>query len=162
MALDPSQIPLPDYAHVPGANARHVEGFLDDVIATPHTRTLDSTAHSNIAWQYGLRLMEEGFYWEAHEVLETVWMNATPNDRERALLQGLIHVTNAALKVKMNRMSAAKKLSSLAEECLALAWRGRMSGTLMGLDKNLLLNAIEVCDQPTARFNFNCNMHNNA
>lgn len=152
--LDVSEIPLPEYAYVPGENARHVEGFLDAVTAMAPSRTSDNTSHSNIAWKYGLRLLEEGFYWEAHEVLETVWMNATPNDRERALVQGIIHIANAALKVKMQRIQAAKRLSSLAKECLTLAWRGHASKTLMGLDKELILNAAKASGQPAPHFDF--------
>jgi predicted metal-dependent hydrolase len=41
----------------------------------------------------GLRLIDEGAYFEAHEVLEDLWRAAAP--RERDFFQGLVHVAVA-------------------------------------------------------------------
>ena len=87
---------LPDHAYVPGRTQRHAEGFLDHVKRAAPAPTRDRDAEGNRAWIYSLELLENGFYWEAHEVLEEVWRNAAPNSRERYLVQGLIHIANAA------------------------------------------------------------------
>ena len=122
MNKDVSEIELPVHAHLPGENARHPEGFLDHVIDLAPDTTLSQDASSNIPFQYGLRLLEEGFYWEAHEVLEAVWMNAVPNSKERHLLQGIIHIANASLKLKLKRLNAAQRLKALADDCIARAY----------------------------------------
>ena len=157
-----SLFPLPEFAHIPGLNARHEEEFLAHVINCVPKETLDRTAGSNTAWLYGLQLIEAGFYWEAHEVLETVWLNASPNGRERQLVRCMIHIANAALKVRMGRSNAALKLSKLAESCLELAWRGHRTSTLMGLKKGILVTAIELSNNPDAHMDFGTNMQDNA
>ena len=122
MSKDVSEIELPLHAHLPGENARHPEGFLDHVIDLAPNITLSNDALGNIPFQYGLRLLEQGFYWESHEVLEAVWMNAVPNSKERYLLQGIIHVANASLKLRLKRLNAAQRLKVLAEDCIARAY----------------------------------------
>jgi hypothetical protein len=63
----------------------------------------------NAAYLYGHRLLEAGFYWEAHEVWEAVWMNCRPNSTEKVLLQALIQQANARLKRKMGKVNAARQ-----------------------------------------------------
>ncbi|MBI1384499.1 MAG: DUF309 domain-containing protein [Rhizobiales bacterium] len=71
---------------------------------------------SNHPYLYGHALLRAGFHWEAHEVWEAVWMASRPNSRERALVQGLIQVANAALKLSMGRLGAGKRLALLAAD----------------------------------------------
>ncbi len=140
--MNPSakSLKLPPFAYVPGAGTRHQEDFLDHVKAIATLKTCNSTANSNQAWLYGLRLIDHGFFWEAHEILETVWMRAAPNSREKNIIQGVIHIANAALKQKMGRPNAARKLRALADECISEAFVGWTHGQLMGLDKTNLLS----------------------
>lgn len=129
-----ARFPLPEAAHVPGRTPRPPEGFLDAVIAEAPARTLDGEADGNPVWHYGLVLIEHGFFWEAHEVLEPVWMRTAPNSRERFLLQAVIHIANGALKLRMGRPRAASRLAALARENLERAFEGH-SGPLMGLER---------------------------
>jgi predicted metal-dependent hydrolase len=69
----------------------------------------------NAAYLYGHRLLEAGFYWEAHEVWEAVWMNCRPNSTEKVLLQALIQQANARLKRSMGKENAARRLESMVE-----------------------------------------------
>ena len=126
-------LPLPDYAHVPGSNARPDLAFLETLCASAPDTTSHETAADNLAWNYGLRLFNNGFYWECHEVLETVWMNAAPNSREKHLVQAVIHLANAFLKVNMKRQNAATRLFALADEALNRA-QTQETHRLMGLD----------------------------
>lgn len=107
-------LPLPPYAHIPGQNPRHAPELFDTAKASALKITRSATAEANPAWRYGLELLAAGFYWECHEVLETVWMNAPPNSRERAAVQGVIQLANAALKREMNRPKAALRLVTMA------------------------------------------------
>ena len=122
---------LPSHKHVPGRNERHPEGFLDPIINLAHEVTVSDTAATNIGWLYGLRLLKEGYYWEAHEVLEAVWIRATPNSREKYLVQAVIHVANAAIKDRMEMPKAAIRLAALAEECVAQAYKNQEMYTVM-------------------------------
>jgi len=66
----------------------------------------------------GLALYRAGYFWEAHEAWEPLWLEAAPNSRERALLQGLILLANARLKLRMGRGPAAARIAALAAEHL--------------------------------------------
>jgi uncharacterized protein len=106
---------LPSYAHIPGQTARHFPDAFDDAKASALAVTEDATVPENQAWLYGLELLAMGFYWECHEVLETVWLRARPNSQARAAVQGVIQIANAALKLKMQKPKAANRLASMAE-----------------------------------------------
>ena len=106
---------LPSYAHIPGQNARHHTDAFDAAKASALAVTEDATASENQAWRYGLELLARDFYWECHEVLETVWLRARPNSQARAAVQGVIQIANAALKLEMQKPNAARRLASIAE-----------------------------------------------
>ena len=66
------------------------------------------------AFLEGLRLLDTGWFWEAHEVLEPVWMACPPNSRERMATKALIQIANARLKSRMGMSRAVERLSSEA------------------------------------------------
>jgi predicted metal-dependent hydrolase len=113
-----ADLPLPPHRHIPGQNERPDEAFFNSV-----------KEESDKAWLYGIRLFNAGFYWEAHEVLEPVWLNASPNSRERYLVQAVIHLANGLLKETMGRPNARRRLAGLAHGRLVEAFpegRGRL------------------------------------
>lgn len=124
-------MPLPPRPHIPGRNARPDEAFFDGV-----------KTDSGAAWAYGIRLFNNGFYWEAHEVLEPVWRDAPPNSRERHLVQAVIHLANGLLKEAMARPNARLRLAGLARGRLVEAFPGR-HGRLMGIDAEEALSAAD-------------------
>ena len=62
------------------------------------------------AFVEGLRLLDTGWFWEAHEVLEPVWMACPPNSRERMAIKALIQIANARLKARMGMNRAVERL----------------------------------------------------
>ena len=124
---------LPAHAYVPGRTPRHADGFLDHILDLADPVTTEKDAHRNDAWLFGLRLLEHGYYWEAHEVLERVWLNALPNSLERNFVQAMIHLANAALKIRMDREDAAVKLGKLALRCVEESAL-RQKPQFMGID----------------------------
>ena len=111
---------LPEVRHVPGTGSTPELALIEEIKALVPTRT-DATAwRENVPYLYGMTLFEAGFYWEAHEVWEPVWMNCAPNSPERFLLQALIQYANAALKRDMGRARAA--LGAPAALLRASAW----------------------------------------
>lgn len=117
---------------VPGLSPRpHGDDDVHRIAEAAHNPTNPSSWRSNPAWRAGVTLYAQGFFWEAHEVWEAVWMNARPNSRERALVQALIQLANAALKQRMGRPEASRRLAALAASRLTDAGT---QGFLMGVD----------------------------
>ncbi len=110
--------PHPAHKHIPGQNARHPEDAFDWI------RDQAAAEAENAAWLYGLQLLHKGFYWEAHEVLEPVWMAAAPNSAEKAMAQAVIQLANAALKLDMDKPKAAVRLAGMVEALAAEAAQG--------------------------------------
>ena len=127
------KLPLPEWRYLPGINDRHEKDAFDDVKALCLERTHDGNAPADIAWHYGIRLFNEGYYWESHEVLEEVWLRAMPNSRERFLVQSVMHLANGGLKRRLGRTKAAVRLAAMAEECLGRACSHR-DKPVMGVD----------------------------
>lgn len=105
----------PPQAYVPGQTERHAEGAFDGIrqSALPGM-TVDELAQS-AAFRHGLTWLDEGYFWEAHEVLEPVWM-ALPAGEARSFVQGLIQLANALLKEKMEKPKAALRLCTIVRE----------------------------------------------
>lgn len=89
----------------------------------PHLPGLTPRPRAEIApgLEEGLALYRAGYFWEAHEAWEPLWLAAPPNSRERALLQGLIQLANGWLKLRMDRAPAAERIAAIAAEHLARA-----------------------------------------
>lgn len=138
--------PLPGHAYVPGRTARHPEGAFDAIRAAALPVTRSAEAAANPAWRHGLRLFAAGYFWECHEVLEQVWMNAPPNSRERALVQAVIQMANAALKARMGQPRAAARLCARAGDLAAAAGAGAGGAVVMGLPPASLRAAIAAID----------------
>lgn len=126
---------LPGHRYIPGETARHPEGAFDEMRAAAPERGAEG-----LAWAHGLRLLEEGFYWEAHEVLEAVWLALPPNAADRVMTQAVIQIANAGLKLLMKRPKAALRLCDEAERLAAEA--GRRAASPMGLPPEAPTRAI--------------------
>jgi hypothetical protein len=127
------ELPLPGHAYIPGKTPRHDEEAFHAVKALAPAVTRDADAAANIAWNHGLKLLNSGFYWEAHEVLETIWLAAPANSRERYLVQAVIQLANAALKQRMEKPNAAIRIAGLALEAAQRAFAGQ--DTVMGIGR---------------------------
>lgn len=114
----------PSHAYVPGQTPRHDETLFDAL-----------KSDTDLAWRIGLEFLEEGYFWEAHEVHEAVWLAAPQNSAEKEMVQAVIQLANAGLKQRMNRSSAVKKLLKQAEKHLVEALTRQM-GPVMGLTRN--------------------------
>ena len=93
----------PAYAYLPGKTPRHAEGTCDR-FAFDRADLAGSER-----WQLALACLREGYFWEAHELLEPVWMDLPEDAPERALVQGLIQLANAGLKRRMGRAGAVAR-----------------------------------------------------
>lgn len=128
--------PLP-FAHIPGQTPRHPEGAFDTLRATARAGMSEGALAASPAFRAGLHWLHTGCCWEAHEVLEAVWMACPPNSPARQLAQALIQIANARLKDRMGRPRAATRLRLIAARHLSEAQQGRC-GVILGLDPALV------------------------
>lgn len=110
MAAGPELPAPPAWAHVPGLTATADSGPLVAAKAFVPERFRGPPRADHPALRYGRLLCDAGFYWEAHEVLEAVWMATPHNSRDRLALRAIIQLANAGLKLRMGRPNAAKRL----------------------------------------------------
>ena len=141
--------PFPDQPHVPGKTPRPTESPAFDAAQAAPIYTLDRQWRENAAYLYGIDLYNAGYFWEAHEVWEAVWARAAGNSRERLLLQGLIQLSNACLKILMERREAARRLLEIAREKLSEAAHG--GPTVMGVEISVLSAGISTFDDVLTR-----------
>ena len=144
----------PPFAYVPGQTARHSEGAFDAIRDTAQSGMDEAALAGSDAFQTGLRYLRDGFYWEAHEVLEPVWMLCPPNTPARAMVQGLIQLANARLKEKMGKPGAAARLYAIARAHLAEGPRDEV----MGIRKADMIAEIDSARQGKGVLQYNAHI----
>ncbi len=123
--LDPPRyaptVPFPVYRYVPRLTPhpiRHEGGHLRG-----RTRTSEPFAGTDWATHEGYLhacdLYNHGYFWEAHELWEELWRGLVRSDASRLVLQALIQVSAAHLKLIMKDMAGAGKLAARGLEKLA-------------------------------------------
>jgi hypothetical protein len=122
---DASNLPLPRWAYIPGEAD---EGADSETLA--RVKLLVPTAFRGYvparhpAIRYGIALNDRGYFWEAQEVLQTVWAAAPQGGRERILLRACILIANANLRLRMQKPPAALRMFGEAlQELTALGLR---------------------------------------
>jgi len=105
---------LPPHAYIPGQTQRHQEEQFDEIISSIPCDIDFETLQTLSAFHIALNFMQSGFHWEAHEILEAIWMNTAQNSIERLFTQCIIHLANANLKHIMKRETATQKIMSQA------------------------------------------------
>jgi uncharacterized protein len=132
--------PLPRAPHLPGQTPRPTDANISRIAHSAPQPTDAQAWRANESYLAGLRLYAFGYYWEAHEVWEPVWMNARPRSQERELTQGLIQLANAALKLKMSQSSAGRRLAAIAHKHFREASLGG-EPVVMGVDLSAMIKA---------------------
>ena len=107
-----SALPLPQWAYVPGETgeaAADYETLAQAKLLVPSAfRGYVPARHP--ALRYGLALNDQGYFWEAQEILEAVWAAAPQGGRERILLRGCILIANGNLRLRMQKPNTAARL----------------------------------------------------
>jgi len=94
------------------------------------------------AFCMGLYYFRSGYFWEAHELFEPVWMALEEGSDDRRFLQALIQLTNAQLKIKMQRPKAAKRLCMMVRDLLTTLTATR----LMGQEISQIVECLEAVE----------------
>ena len=146
----------PPHAYIPGRTARHPEDLFDPLKVTARRGMTSGELAESRAWAEGLRFYREGYYWEAHELLEAVWMATGPNSAERRMVQAVIQLANARLKAAMGRRNAAERLAGIAAAHLAEARAAR--GAVLGLSPDWVAGEIADVRRGAAEMQYNANL----
>lgn len=110
----PEMTPFPAYTYVPG-HAPHPISDPDG-----HMRSQREPSHWSDA-QYllwGQRLFNAGFYWEAHEAWEHLWLNLKRTTPEALTAKGLIKLAASAVKCREGNSAGAMRHAIRATELL--------------------------------------------
>ncbi|KAA3662466.1 MAG: DUF309 domain-containing protein [Calditrichaeota bacterium] len=87
---------------------------------------------------YAVDLFNFGFWWEAHEVLEKIWVHSGKKSSTAIFIQGLIQIAAALLKDSQNISQGAKNLQSKGLPKLK-----SQSGVYLGIDVGQFVSEIE-------------------
>lgn len=131
---------LPPHAYVPGRTPRHPEELFDLIKKDATDKGPPQELERTHAWQAGLLYFREGFFWECHEVLEAVWLAAPQGTAEREMVQAIIQLANARLKLAMARPKATLRLCDMVEEHLV---RCPAHSLVLGQEVSSWLPAVE-------------------
>ncbi len=89
---------------------------------------------------YGVDLFNHGYWWEAHEAWEAVWLAAGQKTVTGNFVQGLILVAAAQLKRFMGEARGVKLLTASGVKKLSVA-----EGIYLGIEISPLILAAERC-----------------
>ncbi len=92
------------------------------------------------AYLYGIDLFNHGYWWEAHEALETVWLAAGQETLTGHFVQGLIQVAAAQLKRFIGEERGARLLTESGIRKLLVA-----KGVYLGIEIAPLIAEVERC-----------------
>ncbi len=127
-----TDLPLPQWAYVPGAgheaDADYETLAQVKLLVPPAFRGYVPARHP--ALRYGITLNDRGYFWEAREILETVWAAAPQGGRERILLRACILIANGNLRLRMEKGGSAARL--FGEALTELRALGQRKATASG------------------------------
>ena len=145
-----SSKPFPPYRFVPGKTP-HPTRDPDGHSYNKEPEQIDSFDpeywNSCEAYLYGVDLFNYGFWWEAHESLEGVWVAAGRHTETGLFIQGLIQISVAYLKAFQGFHDVAKRMASKGLEKM-----GRPNECYLGVDMATFGPSVEASftgDSPT-------------
>jgi len=108
--------PFPTYRYVPGLQAHPLRDPAGHSYRAEPRRTQPapweaSRWRSLIDWLFGVDLFNAFYFWEAHESWEGLWAAKARDSAPARLLQGLIQIAAALLKIHLQSPAGADALS---------------------------------------------------
>jgi hypothetical protein len=123
---------FPDYGFIPGKSP-HPTRDADGHSYNKPMETLAAFDADN--WQscevylYGIDLFNHGYWWEAHEALEPVWLAAGKETETGLFVQGLIQIAVANLKNAQGATDVAQRMAKTGLDKMR-----RREGIYLGID----------------------------
>ena len=128
------QAPFPPYAYVPGRHPHPVTHPLGHSYGLPTVTAapLDPAQPEHSGdFLFAIDLFNAGYYWEAHESWERLWLSAGRTGPVADLLKGLIKLAAAGVKAREGNIAGVRRHAARAAELFRSA--DEQSGTLQGL-----------------------------
>ena len=132
---------FPSYRFIPGKSPHPTR----DPDGHSYKKPLEQLASfENNQWQscnaylYGIDLFNYGYWWEAHEALEVVWVAAGRQTKTGLFIQGLIQISAAHLKKFQGFNDVAKRMATEGLEKMK-----RINGIYLGIDVSKFRSAVE-------------------
>ncbi len=123
---------FPSYRFVPGKSPHPTR----DPDGHSYNKPLEQLDSFEIEqWQaceeylYGIDLFNHGYWWEAHEALEAIWVTAGRQTQTGQFIQGLIQIAVAHLKNYQGFTDVAKRMAVEGLDKMK-----RVKGVYMGID----------------------------
>jgi hypothetical protein len=139
--------PLPSDAFVPGRSPRPARAEIESVEEPPREENWRRCRR----YLVGIDLFNHGFYWEAHEAWESLWIAAGRRGRTADFLKGLIKLAAAAVKVRQGNAAGARRHALRARELFDLAAVAHGSAdSRLGLSFEHLRGAADALAGPLA------------
>ncbi len=143
---------LPPYTYVPGRAPHplrepdgHSYGEAEEPVDAPVVDRPDDSPR----FLRGTRLFDAGFYWEAHEAWESLWLAAGRTSPLAAFLKGLIKLAAAGVKVREGVPSGVKRHARRAAELFEEAAEAFDGSPVLGLDpRELAARAEQIAQSP--------------
>ncbi len=127
-----SERPFPAYRYLPGRKphpTRHPDGHSHGAEETRVDSFDPRDWKACEAYRYGVDLFNHGYWWEAHEALEPLWIAGGRDSDAGLFIQGLIQIAAAAIKRAVDARTPAASLAALG-----VAKLRRQSGVYLGID----------------------------
>ena len=127
------QLPLPAYRYIPGQMQK--DEHRRDI---PKVKTINISPKKwfeNEAYVYGIDLFNHGFFYEAHEVWEALWMKVDRETVQGKFLKALIQLAASRLKTLMGEAKPPERLSLKARELFQIVLNSGkcdLEGSYMG------------------------------
>jgi hypothetical protein len=118
------------------------------VEAAPRPTPETSRDGCSIDFEHGIRLFDQGFYWEAHEAWERLWHWLGRTGPEADLVKALIKLAAAGVKIRQGQPAGVRTHAGRAR-ALIHSLRKAGQDVLLGLDLSVLeARAGEVENDP--------------
>jgi uncharacterized protein len=144
--------PLPSYAYIPGLTPHptrdpdgHSYGASPEKIEPPVPEQWRACG----GYLYGIDLFNHGFYWEAHEAWEGLWVACGRRGATATFLQGLINLAAAGFKARWGNARGMRANAETARRMLksAAGQLGPAAACYMGLDVRALADLAAAISQ---------------
>ena len=148
------QRPFPSYRFVPGLNShprRSPEGHSYGKKEEQPKYIPPDRWRENELYLFGIDLYHQGYLWESHELWESLWHLTEKEGPEGQFLQGLIQNSAAQLKLHIQEITGAARLSREALRRLKFVLDSGVcgkGGRFMGISVSELLQTMESHYRP--------------
>lgn len=147
---------FPAYAHVPGRSPHPISdprghSYRRESAAVSVPGECEAVASPSLL--RGADLFNHGYYWEAHEVWEALWLACGRSGTVADFVKGLIKLAAAGVKAREGRPAGVRRHAQRAGELFRTTAHATGAATFLGLDLQGLIAAADniAADPPVDR-----------